>query len=76
MLFVSLRPVTISEAQRAAPEETYDPGHEKQKNEMNPEERKALRNAVKDRRRKKILGKVVSSLEFYRKYISVESYED
>lgn len=54
-------PVTISEAQRAAPEETFDPGHEKQKSEMTPDERKALRGAIKERRRKKIRGKVVSS---------------
>lgn len=52
-------PVIISEAQRVAPEEMFAAGHEKQKNEMTQEERKALRNATKERRRKKIVGKVV-----------------
>lgn len=54
-------PVTLSEAQRLAPEEVFDPGHEKQKNEMSKEEKKALRNVIKKRRRRKLVGEVMSS---------------
>lgn len=57
---VCCRPVTISEAQRSAPEQVFDPGHEKRQHEMTQAERKALRGAIKDRRRKKIYEKVVS----------------
>lgn len=59
LVFVCCRPVTFSETQRLAPEEVFDPGHEKQKSEMTQEERKALRSATKKRRKMKIVGKVV-----------------
>lgn len=49
----------MSAEQGQAPEEVHAPTHEKERAEMTQEERKATRNAQKERRHKGIKGKLV-----------------
>jgi len=51
-------PVTMSDAQRKAPEEVKAPEPEKASHEMSREERKALRGAKKRRRKQAVKGKL------------------
>eukprot|EP00921_Rhytidocystis_pertsovi_P002792 GHVQ01004729.1.p1 GENE.GHVQ01004729.1~~GHVQ01004729.1.p1 ORF type:complete len:351 (+),score=99.15 GHVQ01004729.1:160-1212(+) len=53
-------PVVMSHAQRQAPEEVCDASTSKKPDEMSQEERRALRAANKQRRKKKLEGKVMS----------------